>query len=105
MSEQDLVRACLQYLELKGIPAWRQNQGGMLASYGGKKRFIRFAGIQGISDIIGLLPPAGRLIAVECKVGRNKPSEHQEAFLSQIKAAGGLAVVCYELDDLIKALG
>ena len=102
--EADILRQCLDYLRLRGIPAWRQNQGGIRATYRGRRRFVRFAGIEGISDILGLLPPSGRLLAVECKRPGGKPSPQQLAFLEQVRAAGGLAVVVHSLHELEAAL-
>ena len=99
VTETALVRACLDYLTLRGIPAWRANTGA--AKFG--KRFVRF-GTPGVSDVLCVLSPHGRLGAIECKVGRNRTSEAQEAFLANVRAAGGLAVVVRSLDDLIEAL-
>ena len=98
--ETDLVRQCLELLQLRGIPAYRQNQGGMTAEYKGKARFIKFAGAKGISDIIGIVPPNGRYLAVECKMPGNKPTEDQTLFLDKIKSCGGLAVVVTSIQEL-----
>lgn len=76
----------------------------MLATDGNRKRFIRFAGIEGISDIVGVLRPAGRALAVECKIRPNRPTPQQWAFLKAVDAAGGLAVVAYSVDDVIAAV-
>jgi hypothetical protein len=103
MKEQDLLKSCLRYLELRGFLCWRQNQGAIAGEYKGKRRFVKFTTAKGISDIIGILP-GGRFLAVECKIRPNKPTFDQECFLEQIRKAGGLAVVVYEVTDLIKAL-
>jgi len=102
--EQDLVNSCLEYLQIKGIPCWRQNQGAMRGTYKGRRWFVRFTSIKGISDILGVLPPAGRLLAVEAKVRPNKPSEDQERFITMVNAAGGLALVVYDLRELVTAI-
>ncbi len=108
-TETDLVRQCLEYLWLRGHFAWRQNQGGVTATYQGKRRYVRFARVDGISDIIGVLGPAaswpGRFLAVEAKIRPNRPTPAQWAFLGAVTTAGGLAVVCYDLDDLRRVLG
>lgn len=102
--EQDLVKSCLDLLRLHAIPAWRNNSGAfVLADRGGKKRFFR-AGLVGSSDILGLIPPTGRLIAVEVKIRPNKPTADQEAFLAMVNGSGGLGVVVYDLRDLEKVL-
>lgn len=104
-AETDLVRAVLEYLQLRGIPSWRNNTGA--ATYidrYGKKRFVRY-GIPGGFDILGLIPPTGRFLAIECKVGKNKPTAKQIEFWDTVLDAGGLAVVAYDLDDVFDALG
>ena len=67
------------------------------------KRFVRFAHVDGISDIIGLLPD-GRFLAIECKIAPNKPSEHQAEFLSSVAKQGGVALVIYEVNQLARAI-
>ncbi len=103
MSEQHLVKAALEYLQLRGCVVWRQNQGGMKASYRGKQRFIRFSHQAGISDIIGWTP-TGKFLACEAKVGRNKPTESQQAFIDAVNESGGVGVVFWSLDDLEEKL-
>jgi hypothetical protein len=104
-TETGLVRAVLQYLALRRIPAWRSNSGAMrVRGAGGKERFIKFNGARGCADVLGLLPPTGRFLAIECKLGRNCPTADQQAFLDAISAAGGLALVIHNLDELAAAL-
>lgn len=100
-NETDLVRACLDYLKLRGVFAWRQNSGGMPATYKGKKRFVKFHSARGCSDILGILPPNGRLLAVECKMPGNKTTELQNAFLKTVEALGGVSIVARSIDDLM----
>jgi len=101
-TETDLVRTCLQYLDLKGIYAWRNNTGAAKAQYKGRKRYIRY-GLKGSSDILGLLPD-GRFLAIECKMKGKYPSKEQRAFLERIKESNGVALLVREIDDLIRAL-
>jgi hypothetical protein len=98
--ESHLVRACLQLLAAWRIPAWRQNQGAL--KVGG--RFVRFAGVNGISDILGVLPPSGRMLAVECKTPRGRLAADQAAFLDAVREAGGLSLVVRGVDELHRAL-
>lgn len=101
--ETDLVKQCLDVLALRGVFAWRQNQGGMKATYKGKSRFLRFAGVDGISDIIGVLP-GGKMLTVECKMPGNKPSPEQKGFIEKVRQHGGIAVVVYDVQELIDVL-
>lgn len=99
-NEADIVRDCLEMLRSRGIYAWRQNGGGKTEKdAGGRKHFVRFAAVPGISDIIGLLP-GGRLLAIECKRPGETPTEHQHAFLSAIRRRGGLALLITDARDL-----
>lgn len=100
--EQELVNACLEYLNLQHF-CWRVNQGAVTAEHNGKKRFIRFNNIKGVSDILGILKPSGRLIAVECKKKPNKPTPDQLNFLELVNRHGGLGIVVYDLEALIEA--
>jgi hypothetical protein len=54
------LRQCLTWLALAGVFCWRQNAGSFAGTYKGKRRIVRFASEPGISDILGLIPPAGR---------------------------------------------
>lgn len=95
MSETDLVRAILEYLHLRGITAWRNNTG----AYKAGKRFIRF-GYVGSGDILGVIPPTGKLLSIECKTKKNKPSHKQEEFMELVVRAGGIAFVARSIEDV-----
>lgn len=102
--EADVLHACLDLLRLRGVVAWRQNQGAMKqAGRNGRERFIRFAGIRGISDIIGVLPD-GRFLAIECKRPGQRPTPDQLAFLEAVNRAGGLGIVVYDVAELDAAI-
>ncbi len=104
MRETQLVRAAVSFLRMRGIPAWRNNTGAAKASYAGKMRYIRYS-VPGASDVFAVLPPTGRFLAAEAKVGNNKTTPEQDAFLDNVKRAGGLAVVFHTLDELADAIG
>lgn len=93
--EGDLVKDCLRWLKSVECYVYRQNQGGMKTD----TRFIRFAHVDGISDIIGMTS-TGRYIAVECKQPGKRPTEKQRAFLDEVKAHGGIAIVAHDVDEL-----
>jgi hypothetical protein len=102
--EVDILRTCLGWLRLQGVCCWRQNQGALSAVSRGKRRFFRFAGVEGISDIIGLLRPTGRLLAIEIKRPGQRPTPEQAAFLDVIRASGGLALCVHSLWELQQQL-
>lgn len=99
VSETALVRSILRYLAYQpGVFAWRNNSGAVVTD----ERFIRY-GKRGSSDIIGICAN-GRFLAVEAKVGSGKQSPEQVEFERSVKAAGGLYVLAYSIDDVKKGL-
>ena len=66
-------------------------------------RFIRF-GWPGCTDVLGQLKD-GRLLGVEVKAPKGKPSPEQVAFLERIRGAGGAAFIAYDLRDVLRELG
>lgn len=98
--EQDLVAQVLAYLALRRVFAWRANSGATKIG----PRFVRFASIDGVSDVLGVLPRGGRFLACELKTPRGRLRGSQRAFLAQVEAMGGLAVVARSLDEVRRAL-
>jgi hypothetical protein len=97
--EGAVVKACLEYLQLRGAFVWRNNTGALRD----KTDRPVFFGKVGSSDIIGLLP-GGRFIAVECKAPGGRLSDHQIDFLNQIERMGGLAIIARSVEDVEKFL-
>lgn len=87
VKEKDVLRDCLQYLELRGIYHWRQNQGAIPLRGG---NFRAFVGKRGLPDIFCIVPPHGTLVAVETKrpVG-GRISVHQALFRDALIGLGG----------------
>jgi hypothetical protein len=103
--EQSLVKPALDLLALRGCFVWRNNSGAMVATANGKRRFVRFGGTPGASDILGLLP-GGRFLAVELKRPGGKLTAKQKSFLEAVRNQGGVGLVASslkELDDLLRA--
>lgn len=97
--ERDVLRQCLELLHLRGHMAFRVNSGAFAGEYKGKKRFVRFVGVKGCSDILGCLK-GGRFLAVETKQKGKKPTPEQELFLLQVNQMGGLGVVIQDVKEL-----
>jgi len=104
LKEKDLVQFAIQILNARGIPAWRQNAGLLLVGEGGRKRAVKL-GSKGMPDIIGIIPPAGRFLAVEVKRSKKaKLTIHQEAFLEAVRRSGGVAAVVKDPEDVLRLL-
>jgi hypothetical protein len=107
--ETDLVRACLDWLALHRVKAWRMNNTGIFDP--ARKVFRTFHGLAGVSDILGILPQTARLadggeatfgafLAVEVKRPGETLRPNQDAFLNDIRARGGIGICVRSLDDL-----
>jgi len=103
--EADILRACLTWLRLHGVYCWRQNQGASRGEYQGKRRFLRFASVPGISDIVGVVADGtGRILCVETKRPGQSLTPYQHAFLDVVRSHGGIALVVHSVAELEQAL-
>lgn len=99
MKETQLVHNIIDYLNYRQYFVQRTNSGSVrFKDSSGRSNFIKLAHA-GTSDITGCTPD-GKFIAIECKIGRNKPTALQEAYLEEIKKRGGIAIIAYSLDDV-----
>lgn len=69
-----------------------------------ERRFVQFGLVAGSSDLLGILRPSGRFIALEVKTPEGRTSIEQEWFLSLIQAAGGFACVVRSVSDAVAAI-
>jgi len=99
--ESRIQRSILDYLKLKNIVAWKNSNVGIYKKSTGQ--YIP-SGTPGVSDILGVLHPSGRFLAIEVKAPKKYASPTQKVFLEQIRNAGGLAGVCRSIDDVIELL-
>jgi VRR-NUC domain-containing protein len=99
-TESALVTACLQLLALRGVFAWRNNQGVIPSPDG---RYRRFRGLRGVSDIIGVLAD-GRFLALEVKLPGGRLTPEQKAFIDAIQSRGGVAGVVRSMDELARVI-
>ena len=101
--ETKLKRAITSFLKRTGIFTFHVLQG--LGAY------------KGISDRVGLFAKKvkcphckkkfmceGHLLAIEVKSPKGKLSEYQKDFLEEIEKRGGIAIVAWNIDDLIDGL-
>lgn len=112
--ESDVLSACLQWLHLKGVWAWRQNQSPIPLKDGGYRRFV---GLKGVSDILGILPQRvqlvgekeptmfGNLLAIETKRPGEKPRPEQQEFLEKVNQLGGIGLCVHSVEELEKKIG
>lgn len=97
--ETPLVRGCLQYLRLVGIPAWRVNTGAVKID----GRYVSFHGAPGHSDIIAIVKVNGLGVAVfvECKSPDGRQRRNQKLFQQMVGENGGLYLLVRDVEQLI----
>ena len=101
--EIQLQKQIVEWLNYQGHFVWRTNVG--LAFYyapTGQKRAFR-SGFKGLADIVGILRD-GRFLAIECKVGTNKPTDNQKDFLQEVVSRGGVAFWTKSFDEAVAML-
>jgi hypothetical protein len=90
----------LKYLKVRHIKAWSNPSGAVRIRPG---KFMSF-GKKGSADIIGLLPPDGKFIAIETKAPDGRLSPEQKQFLEEIRGLGGMAILARSYRDIEAAL-
>jgi len=96
MTANDLTHIVQRLATKLGGRLFRNNSGRYKTEHG---RWVQF-GVppKGGSDLIGWMP-GGRFAAVEIKVGRDKLSDEQAAFLAAVIKAGGIGGVVRTVED------
>ena len=91
---------------------FRVNSGAVVGEYKGKRRFMRFNGAPGCSDILGILPGGacghGVFLAVEVKRPGGKATAKQQSFIDEVRRRGGVGLIvssAEQLDDCLHELG
>ena len=59
---------------------------------------------KGASDLIGILSPNGRLVALEAKTGEATTTKEQKLFLNLVRKRGGFAAVFHTVEEAKAAL-
>jgi len=98
MSENLVVSACCEYLELKRYFFWRQNN---TPPYDSAKKIFRKMpkwSRKGVSDIICV--HQGVTYFIECKTKKGVQSKVQKEFQADVEANGAVYVLATEIDDL-----
>lgn len=100
LSEKDIETMILDFLNKRGIFAWKNHTVGI---WDAEKNIFRQLGkfsIKGSSDILGVLN-GGRLLAIEVKSERGRVTKEQLAFIKKINSLGGLAFIARSIEDVI----
>ena len=88
-TEKEITAAIRSFLKARGIFHW--------------KVFQTLGSQKGVADIIGIYK--GQFMAIEVKTQKGKLNDNQRAFLTEVKYAGGIAMVARSVNDVIEILG
>ncbi len=106
-SEADIRRAIMRLLNHhpKIHKAWTQASGAFqFEGANGSKRFFRANSAKGMADIQAILKGSGRGVFIECKTEKGRIMEHQQEFLDSMNAAGAVAFVARNVQQVIDKL-
>ena len=95
MTETQLVKAVREMLDYKRIPNVRVHSG---VAHGVKGGFMHFANT-GAPDILAFIPPNGRAVCIECKVGSNSPTPNQREWLQKADNAGAATMIVRGINE------
>ncbi len=99
--ERDVQHAIRLALgRIPGLVLWRNSTG--LSRTG--DRAIHYGLCVGSSDLIGLLGPSGRFIALEVKSATGRTSPAQELFLALVRKRGGFAAIVRSPAEALAAI-
>lgn len=87
------------------VVMWRNNSGALPAvGRGGRSYPMRFGLGVGGADLVGLLRPSGRFLAIEVKTATGKQSDEQRAWAAAVQGAGGFYRVVRSPEEALDAL-
>ena len=70
----------------------------------GSARMVPCGLCKGSSDIIGIHKPTGRMLAVEVKTPKGRPTREQTAFIDAVNGAGGIAGIARSVEEALALL-
>lgn len=106
MAERDIQHAVRLALgKDPRVVLWRNDVGQVERKLpNGRTIHTRYGLCVGSSDLIGILRPSGRFLALELKTETGRPTDEQRLFLDLVRAAGGFACIVRSVEDAIAAI-
>jgi hypothetical protein len=69
-----------------------------------KRPMIKYGLCVGSADLIGILAPHGRLVALEVKTETGRPSTEQSQFIALVQRRGGFGCIVRSVPEAIEAI-
>lgn len=101
LSEHDVQSQILDWLKAKHVFHFRSNSGAMAGDHKGKRWYVKF-GPKGGPDIFAVIK--GQIIGIEVKSDKGFQSQVQKEFEVEFTRAGGVYLLCFSLEDVIRRL-
>ncbi len=109
----ELTKSILTFFKLKKIKAWRQASEGRFIQEKSeynvlghkvvtqKGKYIPRGkdGGKGAGDIQAVIPPYGRTMHIEVKIGKDRQRESQKVFQAELEGMGGIYILVKTWDD------
>lgn len=103
LTEKQIENTILSWLFIQGIFAHKVDNVGIFDQKIGRYRMKQSVHRKlGISDILCCYK--GRFVAIEVKRKGGKLSEHQERYLKDVNASGGLGFVARSIEDCAREM-
>ena len=99
MTESDFQKKVRIELTKNGFTSFRIN---VMGAYSKDGRYMPPSVPKGFADLIAI--KEGRIMFIEVKVGKNKPSKEQINFIERMKGKGCVAGVVWNIDDLLNMM-
>lgn len=97
MRESEILRAIrLELGSDADLTLWRENVGALPDVTG---RLVRYGMAPGAADLVGLLGPAGRFLALEVKVPGMRPRAEQLEWGAIVQRRGGVYAVVHSVEE------
>lgn len=81
------------------LTLWRNNTGHASYEAASGPRTVRYGLLRGSSDLVGILAPGGRFLALEVKRPGKEATEEQALFLALVRRRGGFAAVVCSVEE------
>lgn len=104
--ERDVLAAVLELLQRHPKVGFAVRMNSGVTNYRdktGEQRWVRY-GFVGCPDVWAMLRGSGRLMVVEVKGDRGRATPEQQAVLDAVSNGGGIGVLAYSVDDVMRAL-
>jgi len=101
LTEAQILRQIMDYLELHRIFAYRNNTGAMTGVHKGKRWFVRF-GKRGAPDIIAIR--GGQCYGIEVKRPGNDQSREQREFQVEFERSGAKYILARAVEDVAEGM-